>query len=421
MSSVVIHRELTDAQKKQLQVLREQQNEPKEEVKLCDWCNLRPGTKRCTKCKAVCYCSAACQKQAWTDGHRKICGKATGAKPITYKPPEPVESLEELTLEENETGAPASTAVAKAGSTALANPVNYAGLSGGFLDDGMPKIPRAQRHPYDRAMEDIDRLNEAQCITEGSKRLPVLSALQDLLEDLLDPDLVSSSHKDAKVVEESQMDVLEKGCDVLKDVCGWRAQGQDGMNEELKCSNLLIQLSEHLSPLDPRGRAIMCQAYRAQVEVLCKIGGEAKFAAINVIKKSDLAAAPGRDLEALRKLPDMYMDAVKDKIDVDTGITEEQDKVAQLGIDAAKDVLQVAIAAEEMRAWDQIQVARFLFWVVGWRKLDAATAPEAHDAYVLCTEMQVGSQPGHAPFDMAEMIMGGLSNMGYNAAFDGLD
>ena len=38
----------------------------------CPVCQ-KPATKRCSKCRAVSYCSFACQKHAWPE-HKVVCG-----------------------------------------------------------------------------------------------------------------------------------------------------------------------------------------------------------------------------------------------------------------------------------------------------------------------------------------------------------
>ena len=54
------------------------------EVHQC--CNIRCGVVlsapilRCSKCQGVCYCSRACQKQAWKAGHKRECSKAATAR-----------------------------------------------------------------------------------------------------------------------------------------------------------------------------------------------------------------------------------------------------------------------------------------------------------------------------------------------------
>ena len=113
------------------------------------------------------------------------------------------------------------------------------------------------------------------------------------------------------------------------------------------------------------------------------------------------------------------MDQVKYKLEEDDDLTAEQDACLTLALDAAREVLEVV--GEDFVAWDRIQLSRYLFWTVGWRKLDAASAPEAHEAFVLAQEMQAMSRPGMAPYDMADHIIGGLNNMGYNSALDGLE
>jgi hypothetical protein len=42
-------------------------------MQACARCN-RPGIYKCSGCGTVCYCSAACQTEAWKRGHKGACG-----------------------------------------------------------------------------------------------------------------------------------------------------------------------------------------------------------------------------------------------------------------------------------------------------------------------------------------------------------
>jgi len=44
--------------------------------KPCDECGVIAVLNRCSRCKAACYCSAECQKVAWKQGHKAVCGVA---------------------------------------------------------------------------------------------------------------------------------------------------------------------------------------------------------------------------------------------------------------------------------------------------------------------------------------------------------
>jgi hypothetical protein len=50
-------------------------------AKVCAQCGI-PGNLRCTRCRAVVYCSQTCQKAAWTAGHKTACIPVP-----TYQPP----------------------------------------------------------------------------------------------------------------------------------------------------------------------------------------------------------------------------------------------------------------------------------------------------------------------------------------------
>jgi len=53
--------------------------ESKEEVQLCANCGIE-ASKRCSRCKAVWYCSKECQVKHYKESHRKVCVDASGAK-----------------------------------------------------------------------------------------------------------------------------------------------------------------------------------------------------------------------------------------------------------------------------------------------------------------------------------------------------
>ena len=42
---------------------------------LCPGCGVRPGTRRCSGCRAVWYCSRECQSSAW-GAHKSVCKRA---------------------------------------------------------------------------------------------------------------------------------------------------------------------------------------------------------------------------------------------------------------------------------------------------------------------------------------------------------
>lgn len=54
----------------------------------CAFCGLRPGTKRCARCKQQHYCSANCQKQAWSTHKRECiaCDSPTTKSPVPRPP-----------------------------------------------------------------------------------------------------------------------------------------------------------------------------------------------------------------------------------------------------------------------------------------------------------------------------------------------
>ena len=435
--------DLSDVQKKALQILREQERQKQESQPppMCDFCGLRLGTKRCAKCKLVHYCSVPCQKQGWSE-HRKVCGKPTGAKAITHKPAQPEINLASIDLTELDgvtaLATPASTEAASTEaastelaatdeSTALAAPGTYIkptyGLSGGFLDDGSPAVDRRTLSPYNRAMLAIGDLNDALETTQGSKRLPVLRALTDVLTELLDPACTATTSEE--LVQASRMHLIDRGNDVLRSIFGFRSGGRtptkeefdEDWGEEVRVATMLIELTELLVPSAPEGRRLLCAPLRTKGEIYSK--GKQTELAIEQYKAADAAAAPGRDLDAMRKLVELYMDPVVGNVDDDDGITPEQDARLTLAIDAAREVIEVAGA--NFTPWDRIQLSRYLFWTVSWRGLDAATCPEAHEAFVLAQQMQASSKPGMSPHDMGDHIIGSLNNMGYNSALDGLE
>jgi len=60
---------------------------PKREV--CNTCGSSHNIKQCMRCKAACYCSVKCQRQAWRDGHRFLCKETSKDKPAVDAP-EPI-------------------------------------------------------------------------------------------------------------------------------------------------------------------------------------------------------------------------------------------------------------------------------------------------------------------------------------------
>eukprot|EP00747_Dinoflagellata_sp_TGD_P206931 gnl/TRDRNA2_/TRDRNA2_80561_c0_seq1.p1 gnl/TRDRNA2_/TRDRNA2_80561_c0~~gnl/TRDRNA2_/TRDRNA2_80561_c0_seq1.p1 ORF type:complete len:177 (+),score=40.55 gnl/TRDRNA2_/TRDRNA2_80561_c0_seq1:40-570(+) len=47
------------------------------DLSMCAHCGAKGAQKRCGRCKAVGYCSEACQRSHWTAGHKAVCGKQT--------------------------------------------------------------------------------------------------------------------------------------------------------------------------------------------------------------------------------------------------------------------------------------------------------------------------------------------------------
>jgi hypothetical protein len=41
----------------------------------CEWCGNKGATKRCGKCRKVCYCGRECQVMDWKVKHKALCGK----------------------------------------------------------------------------------------------------------------------------------------------------------------------------------------------------------------------------------------------------------------------------------------------------------------------------------------------------------
>ena len=42
---------------------------------ICEACGQENATKCCSRCREACYCSSACQKQHWKEGHKAECKK----------------------------------------------------------------------------------------------------------------------------------------------------------------------------------------------------------------------------------------------------------------------------------------------------------------------------------------------------------
>ena len=90
-----------------------------------------------------------------------------------------------------------------------------------------------------------------------------------------------------------------------------------------------------------------------------------------------------------------------------------------MSLDDARAVMEVA--GSERKVWDQVQLARYLWWTLLWRGLDAKTDPFAHECFVLCQEMMAQGTMGKVNYDMGERIAGSLVAHGYQSAMDGLD
>jgi MYND finger len=39
----------------------------------CDACGIKHPSKQCAKCKCTFYCSKACQRKHWKEGHKEVC------------------------------------------------------------------------------------------------------------------------------------------------------------------------------------------------------------------------------------------------------------------------------------------------------------------------------------------------------------
>ena len=66
--------------------------------------------------------------------------------------------------------------------------------------------------------------------------------------------------------------------------------------------------------------------------------------------------------------------------------------------------------------WDSAQLARYLYWTVGWRKLDVHTCEEARESWFLCQQMMAAHPDyGHIGHDMGENISRELWELGYRS------
>ena len=79
-------------------------------------------------------------------------------------------------------------------------------------------------------------------------------------------------------------------------------------------------------------------------------------------------------------------------------------------------VVLVDAGHDKKVAWDSAQLARYLYWTVGWRKLDVHTCEEARESWFLCQQMMAAHPDyGHIGHDMGENISRELWELGYRS------
>ena len=102
-------------EKEEAAMRKEQKREAEAEGgwKSCTWCGKRRGSKRCSACWTVFYCSQECQRNAWREGHKDKCKDVRKKfKEIVLLPIQEVEPMRKMCEAMNKM--PESEAVFKA-------------------------------------------------------------------------------------------------------------------------------------------------------------------------------------------------------------------------------------------------------------------------------------------------------------------
>jgi len=375
-----------------------------DEPPLCAFCHARPGTKKCSRCKCVSYCSANCQKQAWTL-HRKQCVVAE------KKDDEDTSVLDAaIAAFTGQPTNPLKPAPAPAPSSAFA---------GGFF----AKEDTRTRHQ--RATDNINgTLNKA---IKGNQHATILSALSEVLDDLLHPDCVGENAVEATEILATQVHAVERGCELVSD-CGKMRAGHfhlpDGEGgKDLECATKLVELAKKLAPMQPNGDAFTCAAHRTLGDVHRRDADDVvgKRRALAEMTLAD-ECADFHDVAALRSRAEIHMEIVQGPLCAKlpkegAPLTREQETHLDLAIGDARLVLKLVDAGHDKKvAWDSAQLARYLYWTVGWRKLDVHTCEEARESWFLCQQMMAAHPDyGHIGHDMGENISRELWELGYRS------
>lgn len=233
----------------------------------CPVCQ-KPATKRCSKCRAVSYCSFACQKHAWPE-HKVVCGW----------------TMEEPEEEEKKDDAFAS-----------------------FV-----KMRQEQRKKQEEAKEKIkDEITELLAGLVGTPKDPMLhfqiafkylnvgrkdEAVESFGKSL---DLLMSTSPNATLEAEA----LRLGPQLLQSAIIGR--GEANYEFETGVAEKLVELAEKVGPSLATLRPLaLSHARRAHAAYLARRRLSAR--AIEEYRLADAAAKPNRDLKALKLLPDLEM------------------------------------------------------------------------------------------------------------------
>ena len=202
-----------------------------------------PGTKRCSRCKAVWYCSAECQKAAWA-AHRTSC---------------------------------------KACATDGSKDEDRSSFRGGFFaKNETPTTPLGRASDCMSDMEVYVRENRA------AKASSALSGvLDELLENALPDEFVGSA--------------LGRGCKVLMLAVSGRVQ----LDDEIICAEKLIRVASRLEPDASKPQPYLSSARRAFSKVYKQCGRHQD--AVSMLDLAIEAAAPARDILSIRARAEAYL------------------------------------------------------------------------------------------------------------------
>ena len=283
---------------------------------VCTRCG-KYATKKCSKCKSVWYCSAACQRDNWPE-HKQSC-QASG------EAPSPADNAREKLKADQAEKLKAKDTVTELVATLMSTPND-------------PAVHVQLAFNYWKLMRPAD----------------AVEAMSKAVGILIGSDSEKATGSVTPPTELEQL-VLRQGPDLVQKALIGR--GEADWLAETALARQLVVLAEHRAELLPNGSPVntRCTALRALAAALRRRGQHSEAA--QQLRMADEAAAPGHDVVAIRELADELM-AVAHR----TSDTLERATSVTASVSAARRALEATPTADDAgKAESSLLLARVLY------------------------------------------------------------